>query len=335
MASSMTFDKAAALRVEALYATPDVAATRVAAFHALDPRPGEQVADLGCGPGFMTRELALAVGPSGRVHGLDLSAPMLALARARCAGLPAVELAEADMAAMGLPNGSLDAAVALQSLEYVPGVACAVAEVARLLRPGGRAVVLDTDFGSVVWHGRDQARVDRILVAYDAHIAHQSLPRVLGRLATEVGLAVVRREVVPILNASLHPNTYAHGLALFIRDFVVGSGRVLAEEADGWLAECAALDAAGEFFHEPQPLPVCAAQAWLRRPPFGRRGGRQRGGRSCGRGPIGSPTGCCWSMTTTWPSSGTYGTARCPCGRWRSTAPKRVGPASPTTWSTW
>jgi arsenite methyltransferase len=248
VASSMTFDEAAALRVEALYATPDVAATRVAAFRALDPRPGERIADLGCGPGFMTRELALAVGPSGRVHGLDLSAPMLALARARCAGLPAVELAEGDMAAVGLPDGSLDAAVALQSLEYVPEVARAVAEVARLLRPGGRAVVLDTDFGSVVWHGRDQARVDRILAAYDAHVAHRGLPRVLGRLATEAGLAVVRREVVPILDASFHPNTYAHGIALFIRDFVVGSGRVPAEEADGWLAECTALDAAGEFF---------------------------------------------------------------------------------------
>jgi len=56
------------------------------------------------------------------------------------------------------------------------------------------------------------------------------------------------QEVVPILNASFHPDTFAHGIAPFIRDFVVGTGRVLAGEADGWLAECVALDAAGEFF---------------------------------------------------------------------------------------
>ena len=43
-----------------------------------------------------TRELALAVGEQGRVHGLDLSEPMLALAGTRCAGLPAVELAVGD-----------------------------------------------------------------------------------------------------------------------------------------------------------------------------------------------------------------------------------------------
>jgi SAM-dependent methyltransferase len=245
----MSFDERAALRVEALYLTPDIAATRVAAFHALNPRPGEWIVDLGCGPGFMTRELALAVGDQGRVHGLDLSEPMLALARTRCAGLPVVELAAGDMAALDwLADSSLDAAVALQSLEYVPEVGRAVREIARVLRPGGRAVVLDTDFESTVWHGRDQDRVDRILAAYDAHVAHRGLPRVLGQLATEAGLAVIRREVVPILDVSFHPNTYAHGIARFIRDFVVGSRRVSAEEADAWLGECAALDQAGEFF---------------------------------------------------------------------------------------
>ena len=249
MASSMSFDEQAALRVEALYLTPDIAATRVVAFQALDARPGERIVDLGCGPGFMTRELALAVGEQGRVHGLDLSEPMLALAGTRCAGLPAVELAVGDMAAFDrLADGSVDAAVALQSLEYVPEVSRAIREIARMLCPGGRAVVLDTDFDSTVWHGRDQGRVDRILAAYDAHVAHRGLPRVLGRLASEAGLAVIRREVVPILNVSFHPNTYAYGIARFIRDFVVGTGRVSAEEAEAWLEECAALDQASEFF---------------------------------------------------------------------------------------
>jgi ubiquinone/menaquinone biosynthesis C-methylase UbiE len=244
----MTFDEQAALRIEALYATSDVAATRVATLRALEPRPGERIADLGCGPGFMTRELALAVGAGGRVHGLDLSEPMLALARTRCADLPAVELAAGDMASLDLPDGALDAAVALQSLEYVPEAGRALAETARVLCAGGRAVIMDTDFDSVVWHGRDQVRVERVLSAYDAHVAHRGLPRVLGRLAGEAGLTVARREVIPILDASFHPNTYAHGIARFIREFVVGSGRVTAEEADGWLEECASLDAAGEFF---------------------------------------------------------------------------------------
>ena len=67
MASSMPFDERAARRIEAVYATPDVAATRAAVFGALEPRSGERIVDLGCGPGYMARELALAVGPGGRV----------------------------------------------------------------------------------------------------------------------------------------------------------------------------------------------------------------------------------------------------------------------------
>src|SRR4051812_8050083 len=248
VASSMPFDERAARRIEAVYATADVAATRAAVLGALEPRTGERIVDLGCGPGYMTRELALAVGPGGYVHALDLSGPMLALARRRCQGLPAVELAAGDMTALALPDGAVDAAVALQSLAYVLDLARAIGEIARVLRPGGRAVVLDTDFASVVWHGRDQARVDRILAAYDAHVAHPGLPRRLGRLASDAGLATVRCQVVPILNASFRPDTFVHGIAPFIRDFVVGAGRVPAGEADAWLAECAALDAAGEFF---------------------------------------------------------------------------------------
>lgn len=88
MASSMPFDERAARRIEAVYATPDVTATRAAVLGALEPRPGEWIVDLGCGPGYMVRELALAVGPGGRAHALDLSRPMLALARRRCQACP-------------------------------------------------------------------------------------------------------------------------------------------------------------------------------------------------------------------------------------------------------
>lgn len=244
----MTFDEKAAQRVESIYTTPDISATRVAVFRALEPRPGERIADLGCGPGFMTQELARAVGPQGRVYALDLSEPMLGLARRRCADLPSVELAMGDMTALDLPDGSFDAAVAMQSVAYVPEAARAVAEIARVLRPGGRAVVLDSDFASLVWHGRDQARVDRIFLAYEAHVGHPGLPRVLSGMAAAAGLTTLRCEVVPILDVSFHPNTYAYGLARFVRDFIVGTGRVREDEAEGWLEECAELDNEGAFF---------------------------------------------------------------------------------------
>jgi arsenite methyltransferase len=63
MTSTMTLNETTAQRVQATYTTPDVAATRIAVFRAVEPRSGERIADLSCGPDFMTRELALPVGP--------------------------------------------------------------------------------------------------------------------------------------------------------------------------------------------------------------------------------------------------------------------------------
>ena len=67
-------------------------------------------------------------------------------------------------------------------------------------------------------------------------------------MAAAAGLATVHCEVVPILDVSFHPNTYAYGIAHFVRDFVVNARRVPEAEADAWLQECADLDGERAFF---------------------------------------------------------------------------------------
>jgi len=77
MSTTLDFDATAAAQTDATYATPDVAATRIAVFRAANPSLGECVLDVGCGPGYLLRELALAVGEKGRAVGIDISEPML------------------------------------------------------------------------------------------------------------------------------------------------------------------------------------------------------------------------------------------------------------------
>ena len=71
-------------------------ARRMAAFEALSIETGQSIFDLGCGGGHLDREIARAVGDSGRAVGLDASAKQLGAARALCDGRPAVELIEGD-----------------------------------------------------------------------------------------------------------------------------------------------------------------------------------------------------------------------------------------------
>jgi ArsR family transcriptional regulator len=109
------------------------------------------VADLGCGTGSVLAALAPYVR---RVVGVDRSAAMLRAARRRTVGLPGVELRSGDLQALPLPAGSCDAALMVLVLSYLVEPGPALQEMARVLRPGGRAVVLD-----VLRHDREDFRL--------------------------------------------------------------------------------------------------------------------------------------------------------------------------------
>lgn len=247
MSSTLDFDDRAARQMEAIYATPDVVATRGAAFRALDPRRGERVIDIGCGPGYLLRDVATALDGEGEAIGVDISEPMLAMARRRCAEFANVRIERSETARLPVDGGA-DRACALQVYAYIKDLDAALMELRRVLRPGGRAVILDTDFAGIVWESRERERMRKVLSAYDAHVAWPDLPRILPRRLAAAGLRMERCEVVPILTTRYHPNTYIHGLARFIRRFVVEQAGLAPDVADAWLAEFDNLEADGAFF---------------------------------------------------------------------------------------
>jgi SAM-dependent methyltransferase len=108
------------------------------------------VADLGCGTGLVTTALAAHVQ---RVIGVDQSAAMLKAARKRAAGMDNVELRQGDLEALPLADASCDAAILLLVLGYVAEPAIVLWEMARIVRPGGKAVVID-----VLRHDREEFR---------------------------------------------------------------------------------------------------------------------------------------------------------------------------------
>lgn len=100
----------------------------------------ETVGDLGCGTGQLARLLAPF---AGRVVGVDRSAEMLDLARERLAGTANVELRQGELEALPMKDGSLDVAVLSLVLHYVADPPRVCAEARRVLRPGGRLLILD------------------------------------------------------------------------------------------------------------------------------------------------------------------------------------------------
>jgi SAM-dependent methyltransferase len=105
----------------------------------LELAAGDRVLDLCCGAGASAIPAARAVGPSGRVLGIDVATPMLELARARAAreGLGHVSFRSGDATHTALPSGDFGAVVCVFGVFFAPDMAAFVREMWRLVRPGG------------------------------------------------------------------------------------------------------------------------------------------------------------------------------------------------------
>src|SRR5919109_5290378 len=96
MSTGLQFDERMSRLVEAIYKTEDAARRRQTVIQALQPKAGERVLDIGTGPGFIGYEIADFVGSAGTVLGVDISEPMLQLARQRCAEKSWIQLKVGD-----------------------------------------------------------------------------------------------------------------------------------------------------------------------------------------------------------------------------------------------
>jgi ubiquinone/menaquinone biosynthesis C-methylase UbiE len=246
--SQLAFDEETAKQLEALYRIGDAVRRRRLVRAALAAEAGERVLDVGCGPGFYCAELLAEVGPDGAVVGVDSSAPMLALAGRRCEGRGNVEFHEADATSLPVADASFDAALCVQVLEYVPDVAAGLGELYRVLRPGGRVVVWDVDWATVSWQSAHPERMERVLRAWDEHLAHPSLPRTLASTMRSAGFEDVEMQANSFSTAELDPETYAVAAIEVIKSFVPGREGITADEAEAWAAEQRQLGKRGEFY---------------------------------------------------------------------------------------
>jgi arsenite methyltransferase len=249
-ASPTVFNARAAEQLERMYSSPQVVGQRAKFRELLAARPGETGLDVGCGLAHLSLELATDVAPGGRIVALDSSEHMAGEAQARvaAAGLAdTVTVRQGDATALDLPDASVDFVVAAQVYSYVPDVVGAVVEAARVLRPGGRLAVLETDWNLCTYESADPALTRRLLEARAQHFAHPHLPRQLHRLMHAAGLTLSRAEVVPILETRYDPESFGAGMLPVVRSAAVRSG-IDATVVDRWVADIKARTTDGEYF---------------------------------------------------------------------------------------
>jgi arsenite methyltransferase len=251
MMAGMLFDDKAAEQLEQAYATADMIAQREELRRSLRASPGESILDLGSGPGFLACELAQEVGATGRIVAVDISSEMNSIASKRIAAAGVgdrVAVLEGDATALGFADATFDAAVSTQVIEYLAEPDVALDQLVRVLRPGGRLVIIDTDWDSLVWAAVDRRRAARIAAAWNEHVPDPYLPRSLAPRLRAAGFEIREIRIVPILNTDYDTTTFSYNIAPLIAAFAPGHGGVSEDEATEWLNDLAELQRQGRYF---------------------------------------------------------------------------------------
>jgi ubiquinone/menaquinone biosynthesis C-methylase UbiE len=153
------------------------------------------VADLGCGTGHLLERLAPH---TARAIGVDNTPAMLKGARKRTENFPNVEIRQGELEALPMKDGEVDAALMVLALSYVAEPRACVMEMARVIKRGGRAVIVD-----VTLHDREDFRVQMGQSRLGFHVEEMT------QLLAAAGFVQVRI-------STLHPEPSVKGPALFL-----------------------------------------------------------------------------------------------------------------------
>jgi len=238
------YDENMARQQEKLAATPDMMAQRRIMLNELRLKEGEHVLDVGSGNGIFAREILEMVGKSGHVCGVDSSEPMVSMATALC---PRGRFLQGDATDLSVQDSSFDVATASQLLCFISDVDRALSEMFRALKPGGRLVILDSDWGSLVWNCSDRSLMDRALRLLTGVYADAHVPRTLSRRIIAAGFQITDRRTLSVLNWDAGEDTYAKQTSGFIGPMMEASNDFTKDDWEAWSADQKATEEAGEF----------------------------------------------------------------------------------------
>ena len=120
-------------------------------------------------------------------------------------------------------------------------------EMYRVLRPGGRVLIHDTDWGTLLCWSSDAQRMARVMAVWDKHLTDPHLPQTLGSKLRDAGFSDIKAEPIVQLETEFDPGSVSGVLMRFIVGYVESQG-IPAAEASAWKEDLENLGAAGDYF---------------------------------------------------------------------------------------
>jgi len=214
-------------------------------------QPGDSVLDVGCGPGSDTLHLAQHVGAKGEVIGLDYDPAMVAEANRRVLGAglgDRVKHQQGNATSLPFPDARFHACRSERLFQHLLFPERALFEMARVTKPGGCVVVLDTDWGTLSIH-TSLPEIERRLIqcSNETCLNNSYAGRQLPQLFAAQGLRNISVEVLPY-----QITDYGLCREVIVLDHreqeAVAAGAISQDELDQWHEDLKAIDRNGGFF---------------------------------------------------------------------------------------
>ncbi len=200
----------------------------------MDPPRGSITADLGCGLGFDVRRLSRLVGPEGRAIGVDSSLALIESARSASEEFPAVEFVQADIQNLPFASGLLHSCKVDRTLQHVERPAVVLNEMFRTVRPGGRVVCAEPDWGTFAIEDAGHAMARQIAAIWSESFRNPRVGRELGKLLEEAGFVNIQVQEALLATPSFESSDVVFDIALTALRLAERSG---SEEPLVWLTE--------------------------------------------------------------------------------------------------
>jgi ubiquinone/menaquinone biosynthesis C-methylase UbiE len=245
--ANLEFDDEVSRLVEEFNASAGATARRARIVEALALGPGDRLLDVGSGPGHQAFEMSSIVGATGRIDGVDPAESAVEISRRRCAELGNVSFQLGEASNLPFDDATFDAVMSSQVFEYLDDVVGGLAQMSRVLKPGGRVLIHDTDWGAALWRSSDPDRMARIMRIFEGHLTDPNLPQSLGRKLADAGFENVHAEAIVQVETNYDPSSVSAILMQFVAGYVVSQG-VSQGEADAWADDLRVLGSSGDYF---------------------------------------------------------------------------------------
>ncbi len=248
--SGFEFDDHVASQLNRLFQTEALQKLRRDYFSLFNVQPNEHVLDIGCGTGANAVALAEFLQCQCRITGIDSSEPMLAIARHQLRNSPhegRITYDSGDAHRLPYQDDTFDSAMMIQVLEYSSEPIALLRETMRVLKPGGKLLVADTDWDTIVWNSSFKERTRRIVLLWSDHEADGWQGRKIREYLIRSEFDQIQGELFHISETSFTEDSYALQVTNLISDYLIRSEKMFPAEIQEWLEDLRAKDAADHF----------------------------------------------------------------------------------------